>query len=290
MPAYTVKQLKEDGPPFAMAMLLKCIDHGESFVTYGDIRRELEYQLNIDRIFPTQIGEVAGSLMDQILAVDPEAPLINVLITRGNGIPGEGAGRYLARRYRSPRLNKWDNVSRQEKLRLVDRERRKVFLYKKWESLSEDLFDGGAAAKLRERPREESDYRSGGRGGPAESEEHRALKLWVAADPSRIGLAKRFGAGVPEYRLMSGDEVDVMFMTQNQFRAVEVKSLRSTDEDLKRGIYQCVKYREVKSAEIEPYESDVQAILVVERELSSELKERAKILGVKCKCVSVNTA
>lgn len=287
MSAYTVEELRKDGPPFAMAMLLKSIDHGESFVTYGDIRRELEYQLNIQRIFPTQIGEVAGSLMDQILEVDSNAPLINVLITRGSGIPGKGAGGYLAKRYRSPRLRNWDKISKQEKLKIVDRERKKVFRYTKWDSINHQLFGRDAGGKLREQA-EETDYNSTGRGGAAESEEHKKLKAWVAADPSRIGLSKRFGAGVPEYRLMSGDEVDVMFMSRNTFRAVEVKSIRSNNDDLKRGIYQCVKYREVKTAEIAPYHSDVKAILIVERELPSELKERAAILGIKYKCVSVN--
>jgi hypothetical protein len=288
MPAYTVEGLRKDGPPFAMAMLLKSIDHGESFVTYGDIRKELEYQLNIQRIFPTQIGEVAGSLMDKILVVDPDAPLINVLITRGSGIPGKGVGGYLAKRYRNPKLKNWDKISKQNKLQIVDQKRKKVFLYKKWDSINHQLFGRGIAGKLREKPAKETDYNSTGRGGPAESEEHKKLKAWVAADPSRIGLSKSYGAGVPEYRLMSGDEVDIMFMSRNTFRAVEVKSIRSNDDDFKRGIYQCVKYREVKTAEIKPYHSDVEAILVVERELSSELKERAAILGVKCKCVSVN--
>ena len=72
---------------------------------------------------------------------------------------------------------------------------------------------------------------------------------------------------------MSGDKVDVMFIAHDKFRAVEVKSLKSNDDDLKRGIYQCVKYREVKSAEIAPYEADVEAILVVEPELPLGLRE-----------------
>ena len=80
-----------------------------------------------------------------------------------------------------------------------------------------------------------------------------------------------------------------MFSYGNSFRAIEVKSCRSNDEDFKRGIYQCVKYREVKRAEHLPYEIDVESILMTERELNSELKERAKLLGIKLKCVSVNT-
>lgn len=68
-----------------------------------------------------------------------------------------------------------------------------------------------------------------------------------------------------------------------------MKSIRSGDEDLKRGIYQCVKYREVKIAEMRPFDADVEAILVTERELPPDLLERARILGVLCKCVAVNT-
>lgn len=79
-----------------------------------------------------------------------------------------------------------------------------------------------------------------------------------------------------------------MFSNEMVFRAVEVKSIRSGYEDLKRGIYQCVKYREVKIAEMQPYAVDVEAILVTERDLPPDLLERARMLGVRCKCVAVN--
>lgn len=126
------------------------------------------------------------------------------------------------------------------------------------------------------------------RGGPAESEEHKRLKAWVAKNPHGIGVRKSFGCGITESRLLSGDEIDVLFSDGNSFRTVEVKSKRSNNEDLKRGIYQCVKYREIKKAEHAPYDVDVQSILVTERDLTPELKERAKLLKVKWTCVSVN--
>ena len=214
--------------------------------------------------------------------------MINVLITRGDGIPGAGAGRYLAWRYRKPRLKEWEKVSREQKIDLVERERQKIFAYKKWAKLNRQLFGNRATSKLRDLAGD-SDCPNDGRGGLAESDEHKRLKRWVSADPTRIGLSKRFGKGSEEYRLMSGDEVDVMFMHHATYRAVECKSVRSGDLDLKRGIYQCVKYREVKAAEMQPYDADVTAILVTERELPSDLKKRAAMLGVKCKCVAVNT-
>lgn len=288
MPTYTVEQLREDGPPFAMAMLLRCFSDGEQFVTYGAIREELEFQLGISKIFPPQIGHVAGSLMDKIHAVDKNAPLINVLITRGNGRPGAGAGYYLAKRYRKPKYKRWDSISDREKDLVVEQERRAVLGYKKWEQIYATLFDNSIRSQLRETQEHESDYSGKPRGGDAESEEHKKLKQWVAKDPSRIGLREAYGPGQPECELESGDKVDVMFSVANSFRAVEVKSIRSNDSDLKRGIYQCVKYREVKKAETKPYEADVQAILVTERKLPTELAQRAKLLDVRCKCVSVN--
>ncbi len=286
MSTYTIDDLCSEGPPIAMAMLLACLQRGEPFVTYGQIRAALENKLGVDIIFPTQIGHVAGALMDLILAHDPDAPLINVLITRANGIPGKGAGGYLANRYRQPNLRNWNAIPNRRKLQVVEKERRLIQRYGRWKEISTALF-GTDAPWPAPRP-DEADYRGQGRGGEAESAEHKVLKAWVAADPTRIGLPKSLGPGEPEVRLLSGDEVDVMFSKEMLFRAVEVKSIRSGYEDLRRGIYQCVKYREVKIAEMRPYDADVQAILVTERKLPPDLLERARILGIRCRCVAVN--
>ncbi|CAI8739441.1 hypothetical protein [Methylocaldum szegediense] len=283
---YTLKQLGKDGPQYAMAMLLRCIDNGEPFLTYGAIAEELEYQLSTGKIFSTHIGHVAGSLMNRILEVDPGAPLINVLITRPNGIPGNGVAGYLADRYPKERLRNWDKLRENRKLKVIQREREKIFNYKKWRNINKELFGNEALDNLRKPQGNEHDYLNGGHGGEAESEEHKELKIWVSQDPRRIGLHRDFGLGKIEVRLQSGDEVDVVFSCGNSFRMIEVKSRRSSDEDFKRGIYQCVKYREVKKAEHAPYEVDVQAILVTEAKLNQELRERARLLGVTLRYVN----
>jgi hypothetical protein len=291
MPNYTVEQLSEDGPPFAMAMLLARLKSGESFVTYGDIRDELQYQLGIETIFPTHIGYVAGSLMNKILELDTQAPLLNVLITRPTGLPGEGVGNYFADRYKTENYRNWKKVPLEKKRELVGEERRKILRYKNWEALNNKLFGTTAKSKLRKQSGSEIDgVSSDGKnyGGPAESEEHKKLKAWVVMHPHKIGLRKSFGKGIPESSLLSGDTVDVLFSDGIDFVTVEVKSCRSNDEDFRRGIYQCVKYREVKEAEHLPNKVKVQAMLVTERELNSELKARANLLKVKLKCVSVN--
>lgn len=286
MPKYTIQKLSDEGPPYAMALLLRSLGSGEPFVTYGAIRDELQYQWGIEQIFSTQIGNVAGSLMDKILDVDPKAPLINVLITRADGIPGVGVGSYIARRYRSPRLRNWKDVPRSRKLEIIEREREKVFAYTRWAEINIELFGESYEPKLATpRSDDDRDISPGEFSGPAESEEHKQLKYWVAQNPQAIGLAKFYGEGDIEHYLMSGDEVDVMFRRKTPYRAVEVKSVRSSDADLNRGIYQCVKYREVKLAEHAPFDIDCRCILVTERALPARLKERAKVLDVLSKVV-----
>ncbi len=290
MSTYTLEQLRSEGPKFAMAMLLHAIEGGEPFITYGAIRKELEYQLGIQRIFPTQIGHVAGTLMDLILEIDPRAPLINVLITRDTGIPGRGVAGYLARRYKKKQLAAWDKLSNKKKLETVEVERKKVFRYKKWKELNRIIFGSYGDIDLLEQAGNEHDYFAGSPrfGGLPESEEHKRLKKWVADNPKKIGISREYGKGTNEVTLLSGDEVDVMFSFGTSFCMVEVKSKISNDADFLRGLYQCVKYREVKRAEHFPFMADVEAVLVTERVLSNQLQERARTLGVAYKVVKVN--
>lgn len=290
MSSYTVEQLENEGPRYAMAMLLKCIKEGEPFVTYGAICRELEYQLNINKIFSVHIGSVAGALMDSILEIDPEAPLINALVTRPSGLPGKGVGPYFADKYNNNKYKKWNKLAKNEQTKKVSNEREKIFRYEKWDKINKKLFGGNVASRLKSKNFTEKDGTtpSGGRGGGPESEEHKKLKAWVAKHPRHIGLRKSFVEGDVESRMLSGDIVDVLFSDGNEFVTVEVKSTRSSIDDLERGVYQCVKYKAVKDAEHHPFSIKVRAFLVTEQDLPQKLKTRAKQLGVIWKRVSVN--
>lgn len=269
-------------------MLLRALRSGEPFVTYGAIKTELEYQLGIKAIFTIQIGSVAGTLMNDLLGKDPKAPLLNVLITRSNGIPSKGAASYLADRYQDDRLREWDKVSKDEKLTIVERERTKIFAYPHWDKLAAELYGKPKDRRVREPEGNEYDFKAiGGRGGEAESAEHKRLKEWVSKNPGKIGVPTPQQLTTVEARLLSGDEIDVLFSSGTKFYTVEVKSSRSNDADFTRGIYQCVKYREVKRAEHAPYKIDIETILITEAELSPKLAERAKLLGVTWKQVTL---
>lgn len=193
MSTYTLKELGEEGAPYAMAMLLRSLKEGESFVTYGAIRDELQYQLNIETIFPTHIGYVAGTLMDKILDIYPDAPLINALITRPNGFPGRGIRNYFSARYSEERFRNWDKIPIQRKRKVVARERKIVrdYGYDSWNKINRRVFGVIAKGQLRQPHGEEADGKSPdgkSHGGPAESPEHKRLKTWVSRNPKRIGL------------------------------------------------------------------------------------------------------
>jgi hypothetical protein len=90
-----------------------------------------------------------------------------------------------------------------------------------------------------------------------------------------------------EAKLLSADEVDVLFRCRGTFYAVEVKSRRSNDADFLRGIYQCAKYRAVKEAEQAPFGVPVVPVLVTETKMPKHLVDRAVQLGISCRTVKL---
>ena len=116
-----------------------------------------------------------------------------------------------------------------------------------------------------------------------EGEEHKALKEYIcqhheALDYSDIVLAET------EHVLPSGDRLDVYFeLADGTHVAIEVKPSISPDQDITRGVFQCVKYFTVMDAlrtiECEDYEIEV--LLVTAKELSLQNKTLAEELNVE---------
>ena len=121
-----------------------------------------------------------------------------------------------------------------------------------------------------------------GTGG--ESEEHKKLKGYAQEHPELFGVSRNAKSNV-EYPLPSGDLLDVLFKDGDKWTAVEVKSCRSDDNDLKRGIYQCVKYRAVLEAmkKAEKCPQNLEVFLLSEKPLPNSLKPLSKELKIKTK-------
>ncbi|MGE8228635.1 hypothetical protein [Stenotrophomonas hibiscicola] len=86
-------------------------------------------------------------------------------------------------------------------------------------------------------------------GGATESAEHQDLKRWVREHPEELADFGIFQPGRNEAVLSSGDRLDVLFENGKQRLAVEVKTSKCSEDELMRGVYQCVKYRAILRAE-----------------------------------------
>ena len=89
-----------------------------------------------------------------------------------------------------------------------------------------------------------------------------------------------------EHILLSGDRLDVYFELGDGSKvAVEIKPSTSSDADVMRGLYQCVKYKTILDAEDKVHGNKTNnfAILVIGGELSSENRKVQETLGITIK-------
>lgn len=294
--SYTVDLLRTQGIEPAMLLLLDRIEK-RATVTYGEIARMLPQQLGLidTKVFPPHIGAVAGTLMDRIQEHFPAAPLINLLIVnQDTGLPSSGCFSYLDGRWGTA-TGTAAAMPPEQRNRWIRKLWQEVYAYGEWRKVFRTLFghapQSASAAGLE--AFKECDGKPGEWGGcqGGESVHHKRLKQYVLENPQRLGISQRSVMSKrTEQKLLSGDSIDVFFATESVSYAVEVKSLISSDDDLKRGLYQCLKYRVVLAAqqESDPDDGSVVAKLVVEREPPSDLVDLALRLKVKIHIVQVN--
>jgi hypothetical protein len=102
------------------------------------------------------------------------------------------------------------------------------------------------------------------------------LRLWVHANPGLVRQKYANAVSETEFVLDSADRVDVLFRTGEGVVAVEVKSRDSNLVDLRRGVFQCIKYRAVLQA-MDIREDDlVDTMLVTEEPPPGEIKALLK--------------
>jgi len=180
---------------------------------------------------------------------------------------------------RWPRFNE---LTDEEKRARVRDEYRRILVYgERWL----EVLDSAGLLPLPDSEPSEGDERgdTDGRGGwgGGESPEHLALKQYTLAHPELFDAPTAFAQ--VEYPLLSGDVIDVFFRGLDAWTGVEVKSLRSGDDDLERGIFQVVKYRAVLKAQAEIYSDKppkITVMLAVQRPLPRALQQVAARLDV----------
>lgn len=253
-------------------------------MTYGQGKRRLEGECGFDVIFTVQMGRVAGAAMIAILEEVPDAPLLNVLLVQSKtGLPGSGAVPYIANRHPDLRWLRRDGAHRDTRWRaLVEEEAARVYAYDRWNDVYQLVYGRRLPAADEDLAGTERD--GTGRGG-GEGANHRALRLKVTREPSLVRRGLRPENTETEVELLSGDRVDVVSVANDGSVAIEVKSRDSDWNDLRCGVYQCVKYRAVMAAQDVRRDPTVECWLVTETKLPRELNELARRLGVRTRVI-----
>lgn len=245
-------------------------------IYYADLAAELEIPNPRNLNYP--LGSVGRTLQELGQSQSTVIPPIQCLVVnQQNEIPGEGIAPFL-------KGSDFRVLSKRQQRAVINGVLQSIYAYPHWDKVILDL-------QLQPAPMEAADLArraaEGDFGGGGESEEHKSLKAFVACHPEILGFGKTLSKGEEEYPLPSGDTVDVLFRKKDEWIAVEVKSHISSDEDLARGIFQCVKYQAVLEAYLISIgrEAAVHAALVASRPLAAKLVGLKNQLGVEVICI-----
>lgn len=218
------------------------------------------------------LGSVGQSLMTLGEAWNEEIPPIQCLvINQSEELPGDGFGWFMTEA-------DWKNLSKRQKDETIKVVMQRIFAYPKWPKVLKELGLEFPTTDFSELNRKASNRLRGGEG-----KDHKALKEYVRSHPELLRLGKRVGPGTIEKGLPSGDRLDVFFDAGDEWVAVEVKSARSDELDIVRGLFQCVKYDAVLNgvSVTEHRDIKVRAVLVLESCLPARLLAMKHMLGVE---------
>lgn len=247
----------------ALPYLVRQAIIGET-IFYSDLAEELQMPN------ARNLNYVLGCIGSTLIELSEEIPPIQCLVVnKATELPGEGIGWFIS-------AKEFKKLSKKQKSALVDSQLAKIYAYKDWLWVLNEL--ELEPPKFTDLKKLTTTKKGGG-----ESESHKQLKNYIANNPTVIGLSKKWPSGEVEFRLPSGDSVDVMFSYRKRLVAVEVKSKISEISDINRGLFQCVKYQSVSEAMLgvqgEP--QNVQTLLVLESKFPKELIPVKNMLGVK---------
>jgi hypothetical protein len=252
-----------------LPILIKRAELGQP-LTYTQLAEKIGY--GTPRIF----GPVLGHLGETLKEIGKEyglkiPPIQCIVIDKKNGIPGKGIG-FLS----DP--NKFKLLNKEQKKNIIEKAIFEISTFKKWDYILEIL----KIKPIEDKFENEIIKAKENREGKGESEEHKNLKTYIANNPEILALKFKVNKSEIEYRLSSGDKIDVMLFSHNKLIGIEVKSNKSSDTDHTRGIFQCIKYKAVLSAEqFLSNKESVDCLLICESKMNENNKYIANLLDVR---------
>lgn len=240
-------------------------------ILYSDLAEELG--MSNPRNLNYVLGSIGQSLELLSKAWEDKVPSIQCLVVNKNTkLPGEGIGWFLVKKESFARL------PLRIKRDIVEAELQDIFTYPYWREVLKVLGLEPTTSDFTSFVKKGTSVFGGG-----ESERHKALKAYVAGNPAIIGLGTSTPVGATEYFLPSGDSLDVSFYGKKMWVGAEVKSSLSTESDIVRGLFQCVKYRAVMEAVLlaKSRPQNARVLLILESKLPHSLIPLRNTLGIE---------
>lgn len=285
---YAPQPWRAEVVPFIAPILIQRAKAGRT-ISYSELAEELQRRHGLEpKARKTLYGQPVGAVGFALLALGKQwgetiPPLNALVVGKYSKMPGIGADYFILRFLRKkPR----GELSRQDRRVLAEQVIKQVWNYPQasWdrvaEALDAELLEPGSLPIEDEEP---INLPPVPRGYGGESDEHEALKLWVCEHPKFLATWGRFKRGKSEKVIPSGDRLDAFFESSRGQLAVEVKASHAPDAELTRGVFQCIKYREVlRAAQLAQGElPNAQAVLVTTRSLDQTTKRLCKRLQVQ---------
>lgn len=250
---------------------------GPKFVYYSDLANEIKYPEPLTgSAFSSNIGKTLfemGHLLDNLPTKDwPERipHLQSLVVTKADKLPGDGLQAFYP---------DYPNLPDEKKRDYVNAEYQKVFQFgHRWLDVLAQLGLNPPDGMVPSVKTSSGLYNPYGKDG---SPEHQAIRDYILKNPESVKV-KSPDRVYAEYKFKSNDAVDVIAFEANMLHVIEVKSSRSGDDDIERGIYQGVKYRALLQAEefLEGRKLPVRAVLVLEGELPPAMRKTAELHSI----------
>lgn len=241
--------------------------YGLTNKTYGDLIQALGYTRFSG--IGDQLGNVETVMRELRKRTGEDVPTLNALVmTPKEGIPSDGFD------FVYPNYN---GLSLSEKKVFVAGINEQAYKYEKWDWVLDQLGLQPSIIITEQELESISVHCSGGEG-----KEHKAIKEYVYKHPESLGITSVIRKET-EHPLPSGDRLDVYFETSDSRYAIEVKPSTSPDDDIIRGIFQCVKYKAILEAmrKLEYGRYAISTLLVVAGSMSDRNKLLAEALEIK---------
>lgn len=264
----------------------------KKLMTYGDLARNVELpteyrQGSALQKSSSRLAGFIGEYCDEI-----KLPTLNALVVNKQSLlPSDGIEFFLTRYD----INNYENLDAKEKRRELSNKLyplifqpgiwMELLKINKIEPLEPKFSTPYNAEKKRKTVKIKLPV-SFAQNNSGESEEHKALKKYVADNCEKIESLRLLGCkkekAEMEYMLPSADRPDIFFSAGDFSVACEIKSWRSDDNDLLRGLFQCVKYRALLNAQdtLEGRLEASECLLVVQKVLPEHLQRIANIFYI----------